>query len=253
MHNAAVFWRAYFLADQLEPSISQPQFERLRGPHAQPGLMADQVEALRTRRGPYKQYITNRGLSIPRQTLSIWRNKLSLCNDSIATDLPTEQLREASEEPPEIVSPAELCSPPTGLFLSAAAELSRSHSPIVEQPMSRSRSPSPCTSSEDCMDHASPSSSNSILHGIDHESLLYPGARITETMGLQLLHTLSMRHGLTRAAFGDILKVIGLHFPAAHNIPHSYRSVHVRSYNKQDFSQNVYTTYSVLTRYSTIL
>ena len=76
------------------------------------------------------------------------------------------------------------------------------------------------------MDHASPSSSNSILHGIDHESLLYPGARITETMGLQLLHSLSMRHGLTRAAFGDILKVISLHFPAAHNIPHSYRSVH---------------------------
>ena len=72
---------------------------------------------------------------------------------------------------------------------------------------------------------------------------LYPGAQITEAMGLHLLHSLALRHGLTQAALADVLRVVCLHVPAAHDIPTSYRSVHclLRSSNMRTHTERVHT------------
>ena len=54
---------------------------------------------------------------------------------------------------------------------------------------------------------------------------LYPGARVSEAIGTLMVHSLAMKHGFTKAALADVLKVVSLHLPAA-NVPSSYRSVH---------------------------
>ena len=42
----------------------------------------------------------------------------------------------------------------------------------------------------------------------DTEPPLYPGARISESMGLHLLHSLTLKHGLAHVALADLLKVV---------------------------------------------
>ena len=48
---------------------------------------------------------------------------------------------------------------------------------------------------------------------------------LSETTGAILLHSLALKHGLTRAAVSDILEIIRLHMPAD-SIPPGYRSLH---------------------------
>ena len=48
---------------------------------------------------------------------------------------------------------------------------------------------------------------------------------LSETTGAILLHSLALKHGLTRAAVSDILEIVRLHMPAD-SIPPGYRSLH---------------------------
>ena len=66
------------------------------------------------------------------------------------------------------------------------------------------------------------------------EKLLYPGAQISEEMGKLLIQSLTMKHGLTKAAVADILQLVRLHMPAD-CAPASYKSVH-RFYSESNLS-----------------
>ena len=53
-----------------------------------------------------------------------------------------------------------------------------------------------------------------------------PGAQISEVTGALLLHSMSMKHGLTHAALTDIQQLLCLHLPAGEGTPLAYQSVH---------------------------
>ena len=55
--------------------------------------------------------------------------------------------------------------------------------------------------------------------------MLYPGAGLSQEMGMMLIMSLASKHKLTYSALADILKVICLHLPAD-SIPASYKSVY---------------------------
>ena len=57
------------------------------------------------------------------------------------------------------------------------------------------------------------------------QSPLYPGAKINAATGALLLHSLTMKHGLTHAALADILQLLRLHLPE-NSTPAAYGSVH---------------------------
>ena len=77
----------------------------------------------------------------------------------------------------------------------------------------RRRSPSPCPSPT-LMDL-----------GFGNENSADPGARVSEAIGTLMVHYLAVKHGFTKAALADVLKVVSLHLPPA-NVSSSYRSVH---------------------------
>ncbi len=52
---------------------------------------------------------------------------------------------------------------------------------------------------------------------------LYPGAKITEETGIMLILSLATRHRLTHSAISDVLRVISMHLPKGVE-PTSYRS-----------------------------
>ncbi len=54
---------------------------------------------------------------------------------------------------------------------------------------------------------------------------LYPGAQITEEVGVMLVMSLAARHNLTNTALADILKVVTLHLPLG-CAPTAYSSVY---------------------------
>lgn len=113
----------------------------------------------RTRRGPYKQYITDPSRPIPRQTLANWRAKVATVSD--VEGLEEDQVQTAlhqDDHEEQTCTTNEDCA-------SVAACCSSSPSP----------SPTP----------PAPADGDTIVEP------LYPGARITEAMGLHLLHTRS--------------------------------------------------------------
>ena len=61
--------------------------------------------------------------------------------------------------------------------------------------------------------------------GFGNENSADPGARVSEAIGTLMVHSLAVKHGFTKAALADLLKVVSLHLPPA-NVPSSYRSVH---------------------------
>ena len=154
----------------------------------------------RGKRGPYKRYLHDPSLAIPRQTLSNWRQKgLSSLQDNeqaMETEL-TDGTEQESSELSEVKSEAECVSP--------APDSSRPPTPPAP----------PSTTSHANIEPAC----------IHLPVRLYPGAQISEATGKLLLHSLAVKHGLTQAAQADILKVLRLHMPAD-SIPPSYRSVH---------------------------
>ena len=146
----------------------------------------------RGRRGPYKRYLHDPSLAIPRQTLSNWRQRgLSQGNEQTMETELTDSTEQESAELSEVESEAECVSP--------APDSSCPPTP-------------PATTS-----HA-----NDSVNHLPAQNLLYPGAQISEATGKLLLHSLAVKHG---AAQADILKLLCLHMPAD-SIPPSYRSVH---------------------------
>ena len=178
------------------------------------------MNATRAKRGPYKQYLTDSSRPIPRQTLANWRTKLS---GSLA--------REHAE-----VEAAEDIADSSSLPVSAEAVLQNSRD--CEEQWS--------TTDEDCSAATcsrSPSPAPVSPTPADTEPPLYPGARISGSMGLHLLHSLTLKHGITHVALADLLKVVALHIPATHAIPTAYRSVHcfLRASNMRAHSEKVHT------------
>lgn len=171
------------------------------------------------------KYRTNPERPIPRQTLANWRRRLRGLCDAIVDPAEPEELCSSSLHEP--LSPhLAPCSRSTSPSLSepmAVCSSGRS-SPSLSQTMeSLSLSPDSCSSIPDDDIMSPPYSS---LVSDCGEPLLYPGAQITEQTGIHLIQSLALRHGFTQAALGDMLKVIGLHLPAAHGIPASYKSAH---------------------------
>ena len=143
------------------------------------------MNATRAKRGPYKQYLTDSSRPIPRQTLANWRTKLS---GSLA--------REHAE-----VEAAEDIADSSSLPVSAETVLQNSRD--CEEQWS--------TTDEDCSAATcsrSPSPAPVSPTPADTEPPLYPGARISESMGLHLLHSLTLKHGITHVALADLLKLL---------------------------------------------
>jgi len=56
--------------------------------------------------------------------------------------------------------------------------------------------------------------------------LLYPGAKISEDIGVALLLSMVTKHKISFSALADILKVMCMHFPAGTPVPTAYKSVY---------------------------
>lgn len=152
------------------------------------------------KRGPYKQYLRDPNYAIPRQTLSNWRKRgfedtnVSLCapeingeNDtetSHSHDLATDTTESESESDTKTSHSHDECDcPPTSTDIASSSSSETASTP--------------------------PTQSFSPIH-----NLLYPGAQISEATGALLLHSMSMKHGLTYAALTDLQQLLCLHLPA---------------------------------------
>ena len=60
----------------------------------------------------------------------------------------------------------------------------------------------------------------------DSSALLYPGAKISEDMGVALLMSMATKHKLSFSALADILKVLCMHIPAGTPVPTAYKFVY---------------------------
>ena len=158
------------------------------------------------KRGPYKRYLRDPTLPIPKQTLCNWRQKgIIVDNDPANEPLVTQNdYIESQDSEPEIEVPF---SSPTTTPPFSPSVASADGEPTAASPAS--------------FESPTPTSSDAHLT----ENLLYPGAQISEETGRLLIQSLTMRHGLTKAALADILQLVRLHLPPG-CVPASYKSVH---------------------------
>lgn len=163
------------------------------------------------KRGPYKRYLEDAAIHIPKQTLSNWLHRGTALNKPSQTPPPQSSDDELANETPTSPSvpssPVELASSP-----------------------SSSLAPTPTSPQQSTVDElASPGPSESVpLQPL--ENLLYPGVQISETTGRLLIQSLALKHGLTKLALTDILQLVQLHLPLGCK-PDSYKSLYC--FNKE--------------------
>lgn len=169
------------------------------------------------RRGPYKKYLADPSLAIPRQTRYNWRQGEQLSGDSSPTH-----------------------HDGGGGAGDSAVNLEPGCSGATPDPQASAHDEAEIDDDDDGdmdvdYDHAS-------FDGMEEEismsptegqaspgagSLLYEGAQISEKTGVELLLSLTNKHKLSLSALGDILKLVALHLPSSLPTPSAYRSVYM--------------------------
>ena len=160
------------------------------------------------KRGPYRRYLTDPTVPIPRQTLYNWR-----CTDG--------------------------STPPTSETIQLEASRmdvdQDCHTDIVDEVAGEETYENDSTSSESESDRDEAEDSGDLESAWEQmeeggaeqqmggSERLYPGARISEDTGILLLTSLASKHRLTHVALADILSVIAMHLPEGIETPKSYR------------------------------
>ena len=201
-------------------------------------------KAMQSKRGPYKRYLKDPSFPIPKQTLWNWRTRDSyiattsntccaLSNEtSMPLSLAMDQLADnsSSEEETE-ASPSQLKSSKLPTYSDAEELGAACESPTYsDAELGEDVGESPAYSSgeeSDCGNALANASDADKIPSTSSpaQSPLYPGAKINAATGALLLHSLTMKHGLTHAALADILQLLRLHLPE-HSTPAAYGSVH---------------------------
>ncbi len=179
-------------------------------------------------RGPYKRYLSDPSLPIPRQTRFNWRCVADEGIDDLpglsATSSfdPTLQDGHSSATPMDLepeVSDALCCPGADDDGIGSDSESSSESDLESEQ-----------NTSGDEMGGALPAGAREgganlqQAHSSPAYHPLYPDAQITEEEGIMLILSLSTKHRLTQSALSDILRVVSIHLPQG-TTPASYRLV----------------------------
>ena len=169
-------------------------------------------------RGPYKRYLTDPEYPVPRQTRYNWRRAAESddfdSDDDLTTQNPLESQTpnsgcdESHQTEDDVESVTEDDADPTESANEDDANQIESAGGDVADPI------------ESDQGYGNDGTSRTYL-----TSMLYPGAELSQEMGMMLVMSLASKHKLTYSALADILKVICLHLPAD-SIPASYKSVY---------------------------
>ena len=138
------------------------------------------------KRGPYKRYLTEPSRRIPRQTRYNWRVRSRILSSTHDSIDRSQEVHDHEDDGP--------CED-QGVPEDAGSESDR----VEVEEGGADRSPS---------------------------HLLYPGAKISEDIGVALLLSMATKHKTSFSALADILKVLCMHFPAGTPVPTAYKSVY---------------------------
>lgn len=213
--------------------------------------MADSTA--RGKRGPYKRYLKDPNFPIPKQTLSNWRKRDCKLDTSSSSTYTSQLIPPPADQLPDLVNydESEFCrtiaspahfstslemTPTHGQSPTSSDDESTTSTPCGQSPSplhdeSQSPTPSDDESMPTALDGACSSDVNAYASGTAFEAsslaqnLLYPSAQISVATGTLLLHSLTVKHGLTQTALTDILQLIRLHMPA-NSAPQAYGSVY---------------------------
>ena len=175
------------------------------------------------KRGPYKRYLTDPDYPVPRQTRYNWRLANAVESDDCESD---DDL--ATQNPLES---------PTPVRATSSCDETEDDVDPIESATEDDTDPTESANEDDA--NQIESATEDVADAIESEqgygndrtspthltSMLYPGAGMSQEMGMMLIMSLASKHKLTYSALADILKVICLHLPAD-SIPASYKSVY---------------------------
>ncbi len=159
-----------------------------------------------SRIGPYKRYLLDPSVRVPRQTRYNWRQLQRL--SPAHCDEPDALGQSSSDVGLELPSGHDEVGDGDGDDTDAEADSDRE---------------SVNDSDADTTESSDEEGGATEMHA-SGPAPLYPGAQITEEMGVKLLAT---RHRLSFSALGDILKLVTVHLPSHAPVPPAYKSTYM--------------------------
>jgi len=167
-----------------------------------------------TPRGPYRRYVADTGVSVPRQTQHNQRQRST----------PTSQNTSSTHLPPATcttTASSTYLTLATSTPVGAPSPTTTIDSEVVAPTLDVEDAELLSEASEDEMD----TGSQTVSEEESDSHLIYPGAQLSQEMSIVLILSYASRHKLTYTALGDLLRLLSLHFPKSATLPAPYRYV----------------------------